>query len=62
VNKFLQEETKELFGAAFYEISDPMVAADKVCELIEEARENLGINKKAERKLLDMKDRRALNV
>jgi carbon-monoxide dehydrogenase catalytic subunit len=62
VNKFLQEESKELFGAAFYEISDPMVAADKVCELIEEARENLGINKKAERKLLDMKDRRALNV
>jgi carbon-monoxide dehydrogenase catalytic subunit len=62
VTKFLQEESKELFGAAFYEISDPMVAADKVCELIEEARENLGINKKAERKLLDMKDRRALNV
>jgi len=62
VNQFLQQETKELFGAAFYEISDPMVAADKVCELIEEARENLGINKKAERKLLDMKDRRALNV
>jgi hypothetical protein len=29
-------------------------------ELIEAARENLGINKKAERKLLDMKDRREL--
>ena len=34
----------------------------KKLEIIEEARENLGINKKAERKLLDMKDRRTVNV
>ena len=37
-------------------------AVEKIVEIIEEARENLGINKKAERKLLDMKDRRELDV
>jgi hypothetical protein len=30
--------------------------------IINDAREKLGINKKVERKLLDMKDRRELNV
>lgn len=62
VSKYLQEESTDLFGAAFHEISDPMEAADKVCEIIETARENLGINKKAERKLMDMKDRRQMDV
>jgi carbon-monoxide dehydrogenase catalytic subunit len=62
VTDFLQKETTELFGAAFHEIPDPMDAVEKIMELLHEARENLGINKKAERKLLDMKDRRELNV
>ena len=62
VSKYLQEESTDLFGAAFHEIADPMEAADKVCEIIEQARENLGINKKAERKLMDMKDRRQMDV
>jgi len=62
VSKYLQEEATDLFGAAFHEIADPMEAADKVCEIIEQARENLGINKKAERKLMDMKDRRQMDV
>ena len=62
VNKFLQEEAAELFGGAFHEIPDPLEAADKVMELINEARENLGINEKTERKLFDMKDRRQLDV
>jgi len=60
VQKYLSEEATKMFGGGFYEIPDPLEAADKVIELIEAARENLGINKKAERKLLDMKDRREL--
>jgi len=60
VQKFLSEEATEMYGGGFHEIEDPMEAADKILELIEAARENLGINKKAERKLLDMADRRAL--
>jgi hypothetical protein len=62
VSQYLQQEATEMFGGAFHEISDPLVAADKVCEIIEQARENLGINKKTERKLMDMKDRRQMNV
>ncbi len=62
VTDFLQKEATDLFGAAFHEIPDPMDAVEKIMELLHEARENLGINKKAERKLLDMKDRRELNV
>lgn len=62
VNNFLQKEAKEMFGGAFHEIPDPLDAVEKIVEIIEEARENLGINKKAERKLLDMKDRRELDV
>ncbi|MHC4871914.1 MAG: anaerobic carbon-monoxide dehydrogenase catalytic subunit [Planctomycetota bacterium] len=62
VTKFLNEGTTEIYGGAFHEIADPMDAVEKIMELINEARENLGINKKAERKLLDMQDRRALDV
>ncbi len=62
VTDFLQKEATDLFGAAFHEIPDPMDAVEKIMELLHNARENLGINKKAERKLLDMKDRRELNV
>jgi carbon-monoxide dehydrogenase catalytic subunit len=62
VTQFLQEDARELFGGAFIEIPDPMDAVVKIMELIEQARDNLGINRKAERKLFDMKDRRELNV
>ena len=62
VTKYLHEEATEMFGGAFHHIADPMDAVEKIMELIEEARENLGINKKTERKLLDMKDRRELDV
>jgi len=62
VTRFLQEEATELFGGAFHDIPDPLAAADKTLELIEAARERLGINAKAERKLFDMKDRRQLDV
>jgi len=60
VNKYLHEGAKEDFGACFHLIEDPMEAADRIVEMINEAREHLGINKKSERKLFDMKDRRDL--
>ncbi|OVE82164.1 carbon-monoxide dehydrogenase catalytic subunit [bacterium M21] len=62
VKKFLTEECREIFGGCFHEIEDPMEAADKICEMLDEAREGLGINKKAERNLLDMKERRQLEA
>ena len=42
--------------------SDPIEAAKLLIEHIEAKRDALGINKKAERKLYDMEDRRALAV
>lgn len=60
VQKYLSEEATKMFGGGFYEIPDPMEAVEKIMELIESAREKLNINKKTERKLLDMKDRRAV--
>ncbi len=62
VVKFLNEDTKKLFGASFHDCADPMEAADLIMEIIGEAREKLGINKKTERKLYDMQDRRELDV
>jgi len=62
VTKFLNEETKELFGGSFHVAEDAYTAVAKIMDILNDAREKLGINKKAERKLLDMKDRRELNV
>lgn len=62
VVSFLGEEARTLFGGAFYEIDDPLQAVEKIMALINSAREKLGINKKIERKLYDMKDRRELDV
>jgi anaerobic carbon-monoxide dehydrogenase catalytic subunit len=62
VTRFLNEETRELFGASFHVCPDAETAAEKIMEIINRKREKLGINRKAERKLYDMKDRRALNV
>lgn len=62
VNRFLQEDVREMFGAAFHEIPEPLDAVERIMEIINDARDKLGINKKADRKLLDMKDRRSLNV
>jgi carbon-monoxide dehydrogenase catalytic subunit len=42
--------------------SDPVKAAEMISEHIESKRDALGINQKAERKLYDMEDRRALSV
>jgi carbon-monoxide dehydrogenase catalytic subunit len=62
VTQFLNEETGKIFGASFHDIPDPLGAVDRIMELLDEAREKLGINKKLERKLFDMKDRRAIDV
>jgi carbon-monoxide dehydrogenase catalytic subunit len=60
VHEYLHEGAREDFGACFHLIEDPMQAADAICEMLMQKREALGINKKAERKLMDMKDRREL--
>ena len=62
VYNYLHDGAKEDFGASFHLIEDPMEAADRIVEMLNAKRDKLGINKKAERKLLDMKDRRELNV
>ena len=62
VTKFLNEETADLFGASFFVYEDPYEAYTKIMEILDRAREKLGIDKKKERKLYDMKDRRELDV
>lgn len=62
VTAFLHEEAKDLYGAAFHTHTTPEEAARKIIALIEARRAKLGINRKAERKLMDMKDRRELGV
>lgn len=62
VTKFLHEGAKEEFGASFHHCEDPMEGVEKIMAILTEAREKLGINKKSERKLYDMNDRRGLDV
>ena len=62
VARFLNEETREMFGGAFHDCDTPHKAYEKIMMLLNRKREALGINKKAERKLFDMKDRRELSV
>ncbi len=62
VTQFLHEDCREQFGASFHTIEDPMAAVERIMEMLTEKREKLGINRKAERKLYDMKDRRGMDV
>jgi anaerobic carbon-monoxide dehydrogenase catalytic subunit len=62
VRSFLNHECRQHFGASFHECETPLEAAEKIIGLLDAAREQLGINKKAERKLYDMNDRRKLDV
>ena len=62
VYKFLTEDTKELFNASMHFEADPIKAAAQIIEVLDAKREKLGINKKQERKLLDQKDRREIDV
>lgn len=60
VTRLLNEETQQLFGGSFHVEPDPHEACAKIMQIIGQAREKLGINKKAERKLMGMDDRRAI--
>jgi carbon-monoxide dehydrogenase catalytic subunit len=62
VSQFLNKDTAKLFGASFHVCEDPDSAALKIVQLLNKARKRLGIDKKVERKLFDMQDRRELNV
>jgi hypothetical protein len=61
VSRFRSEDTCDLFGASFHESGDPAEAVATIMHLLNERRERLGINRKAARKLFDMKDRRELS-
>ena len=58
VTRFLNQGTQEIFGASFHVHTHPLEAATVIMDIIQEKRRKLGIHRKAERKLLDMKDRR----
>jgi len=60
VSDYLHGGVREEFGASFHLIEDPLEAADRIVEMLNDARDALGINKKSERKLFDMKDRRMM--
>ncbi len=62
VTEYLTQGLEAEVGAKFHYESDVHKAIEVICAHIEKKRDALGINKKAERKLFDMKDRRALNV
>ncbi|OGJ88275.1 MAG: carbon-monoxide dehydrogenase catalytic subunit [Candidatus Raymondbacteria bacterium RifOxyB12_full_50_8] len=62
VTNFLNKGTHELFGASFHVCPDPHEAATLVMDLINAKRDKLNINKKSERTLLDMKQRREAHV
>lgn len=62
VTALLNKNTKALFNASFHDCEDPYEAANLILGILDDARKNLGIDKKKERKLFDMKDRREINV
>jgi carbon-monoxide dehydrogenase catalytic subunit len=62
VTKFLNEDTRALFNASFHVCEGPSRAIPLVMELLEARRRRLGIDRKTERKLFGMDDRRKLDV
>jgi carbon-monoxide dehydrogenase catalytic subunit len=62
VTRFLNADAKDLFGAAFHLCETAEEAAALCIALLDARRERLGIHRKAERKLFDMKDRRDAHV
>jgi carbon-monoxide dehydrogenase catalytic subunit len=62
LTSLLCEGLEKIVGAKFHYAVDPKAALETVVAHIEAKREVLGINRKAERKLYDMKDRRALEI
>ncbi|MHC4607311.1 MAG: anaerobic carbon-monoxide dehydrogenase catalytic subunit [Planctomycetota bacterium] len=62
VTKYLCDEVASETGAKFHYIEDVKKAVEVIAAHIEKKRDALGINRKVERKLYDMKDRRELHV
>ncbi|MFQ5590597.1 MAG: anaerobic carbon-monoxide dehydrogenase catalytic subunit, partial [Phycisphaerae bacterium] len=62
VTDYLCRGLQDVVGAKFHYISDVGDAVATICAHIEKKRDALGINKKTDRKLFDMKDRRDLDV
>jgi carbon-monoxide dehydrogenase catalytic subunit len=62
VSDYLFEEIENDLGGRWAVESDPVKAAEMILAHIESKRDALGINQKAERKLYDMEDRRALAI
>ena len=62
LTRYLTDEIEKDVGGKWAFERDPVKAAHMMIEHIESKRDALGINKKAERKLYDMEDRRALAV
>ncbi|MBI4557158.1 MAG: anaerobic carbon-monoxide dehydrogenase catalytic subunit [Candidatus Hydrogenedentes bacterium] len=62
VTSYLCGEIANDVGAKFHYIPDVERAVETICAHLEEKRDALGINRKVERKLFDMKDRRELYV
>jgi len=60
VSNYLFNEIEKELGGKWAVESDPVKAAEMILQHIESKRDALGINEKAERKLYDMEDRRAL--
>ena len=62
VSELLNEGARKTFGAGFHYRADPAEAARLALDIIAAKRGRLNLDRKAERKLFDMKDRRTLNV
>ena len=62
VDRFLSQETRALFGASFHVCENARKAFDETMALLNEARVKLAIDKKSQRKLFDMSDRRKMDV
>jgi carbon-monoxide dehydrogenase catalytic subunit len=62
VTSHLCGELEAMVGAKFHYVPEVNQAIELICAHIEKKRDALGINKKTERKLFDMKDRRELRV
>jgi len=62
LTRYLTDEIEKDVGGKWAFERDPIKAAGMMIEHIESKRDALGINVKAERKLYDMEDRRALSV
>lgn len=62
LTEYLCKGLEQVVGAKFHYISDVNEAIEAIVQHIERKRDALGINRKVERKLYDMKDRRELRI